>query len=56
MEINIYMAVLKDFNIMEGQTGQRNEHGLHPGFLLDIIYLYNYILNLSFWIFFPQCY
>lgn len=55
MEINIYMAVLKDFNIMEGQIGQRNEHGLYPSFLLDIIYLYNYILTCSFWNFFRQC-
>lgn len=31
------MAVLKDFSIMEGQTGQRNEQELDPGFLLGII-------------------
>lgn len=47
------MAILKDFNIMEGQTGQRNEHGLDLGFLLGIISLYNCIPILSFWNFFP---
>lgn len=47
------MAILKDFNIMEGETGEGNEHGLDLGFLLGIIYLYNYILTLSFWNFFP---